>query len=483
MRKQNESRTPYSSVSVGANDGVVLRRPLDINRLLRTVAYASARAERLVKRAMMFPESDRGTARRYLKQASANNLAPRVFTSAKLAMLKLLASQAAMLLRNVELFDESKRGEAYLSEAHRLGHTGTFAWSPSSGDMYWTEETFRIFEYEPASTPTLKRVQLRIHPDDVGTFRRAAARASEDGQDFTHEYRLRMPDERVKYIHVVARAFRDEAGEVDFVGAVTDVSAIRLTERERPTARSGLAHVARETSLGEINVSIAHEVNQPLGAIMFNAEACVAWLDCDPPNLNEAHAALKRIFQNGTRAAEVIRRIRALAKNTDTKMAPLDLNDALTEVLSLMHHELLSSRVAVRIEHAGALPVIVADKIQLQQVILNLVMNGIEAMQSIADRPRELVIRSEQDDAQHVRVTVTDCGVGFPTDSADRLFNTLFTTKPSGMGMGLSICRSIIELHGGRIWAVPNMPYGASIQLTLPLYPEAALVEYGPAHV
>ncbi len=302
--------------------------------------------------------------------------------------------------------------------------------------MYWTEETFRIFEYEPASTPTLKRVQLRIHPDDVGTFRRAAARASEDGQDFTHEYRLRMPDERVKYIHVVARAFRDEAGEVDFVGAVTDVSAIRLTERERPTARSGLAHVARETSLGEINVSIAHEVNQPLGAIMFNAEACVAWLDCDPPNLNEAHAALKRIFQNGTRAAEVIRRIRALAKNTDTKMAPLDLNDALTEVLSLMHHELLSSRVAVRIEHAGALPVIVADKIQLQQVILNLVMNGIEAMQSIADRPRELVIRSEQDDAQHVRVTVTDCGVGFPTDSADRLFNTLFTTKPSGMGMG-----------------------------------------------
>ena len=163
-----------------------------------------------------------------------------------------------------------------MSEAQRLGHTGTFAWSPSSGDMYWTEETFRIFEYEPASTPTLKLVQRRIHPDDVATFRQVAARASEDGQDFTHEYRLRMPDERVKHIHVVARAFRDEAGEVDFVGAVTDVSAIRLAERELHKTRTDLAHVTRMTSLGELTASIAHEVNQPLGAIMFNAEACVA---------------------------------------------------------------------------------------------------------------------------------------------------------------------------------------------------------------
>jgi C4-dicarboxylate-specific signal transduction histidine kinase len=171
--------------------------------------------------------------------------------------------------------------------------------------------------------------------------------------------------------------------------------------------------------------SIAHEVNQSLGAILFNAEACVRWIDCDPPNLNEAHAALQRIRRDGTRAGEVIRRIRALAKNTDTKMAPLDLNDVLSEALGFVNHDLLSSRVAVRMEHEGALLCILADKVLLQQVILNLVINGIEAMQSIMDRARELVIRSARDDAQHVRVTVTDCGVGFPADSADRLFSTL----------------------------------------------------------
>jgi predicted ATPase/signal transduction histidine kinase/GAF domain-containing protein len=417
-----------------------------------------------------------------------NNLAPRVFTSARLAVLKLLASQAAISLENVRLYDELRmenserrraeeglrRSKAYLSEAQKLSHTGTFAWRPSSGKIYWTEETYRIFEYDPANTPTLELPQRRVHPDDVAAFRRVIQRASEDGRDFTHEYRLRMPDERVKHIQVVARAFRDEAGEVDFVGAVMDVSAIRRAERELHKTRTDLAHVTRVTSLGELSASIAHEVNQPLGAVMFNAEACMSWLDCNPPNMNEAQAALQRIVRDGTRAGEVLGRIRALAKKTDTKMAPLNLNDVLRESLSFVQHELLSSRVALRAEHASTLPVILADKVQLQQVILNLVMNGIEALQPITDRPRELVIRSEQADAQHVRITVTDCGVGFSADSADRLFNTFFTTKSSGLGMGLSICRSIIELHGGRIWAVPNVPHGATFQFTLPLHPGAA---------
>jgi signal transduction histidine kinase len=279
-----------------------------------------------------------------------------------------------------------------------------------------------------------------------------------------------MPDERVKHIHVVTRAFRDETGELDFVGAVMDVSSSRLAERELHKARTDLAHVSRVTSLGELTASIAHEVNQPLGAVMFNAEAALSWLDCDPPDMKEAHAALDRIIRDSTRAGEVIQRIRTLAKKTETKMAPLNLNEVLSESLTFVQHELSSARVALRVEHARTPPVILADKVQLQQVILNLVMNGIEAMQPITDRPRELLIRSEQDDARQVRVTVTDCGVGFPAESSNRLFNTFFTTKSRGMGMGLSICRSIIELHGGRIWAVPNAPHGATVQFTLPLH-------------
>ena len=207
---------------------------------------------------------------------------------------------------------------------------------------------------------------------------------------------------------------------------------------------------------------------------MFNAEACLSWLDGDSPNMNEAHAALERIIRDGTRAGEIIRRMRALAKKTAINMAALDLNDLLSDAVTFAQHELSSSRVALRTDYKSALPLVLADKVQLQQVILNLVINGIEAMQSVTDRPRELVIRSEQDEAQQVRVTVKDCGVGFSPDSADRLFNTFFTTKSGGMGMGLSICRSIIELHGGRIWAVPNQPHGATIQFTLPLHPAAA---------
>jgi len=403
-----------------------------------------------------------------------NNLAPRVFTSAKLCVLKMLASQAAISLENVQLYDELRRSEAYLSEAQRLSHTGTCAWRPSTETVYWTRETFSIFEFDPAITPTQDLAGRRVHPDDIDAFSRVLERASKDGRDYAHEYRLRMPDERIKHVHVVARAFRDEAGEVEFVGSVMDVTAIRQAEHELHKTQADLAHVMRVTSLGELTASIAHEVNQPLGAVLINADACLSWLNHKRPNLAEAHAALERIVRDGTRAGEVIRRVRTLAKKAETKLAPLNLNEVLSEALSLVQHELLSSRVALRMELAGALPVIRADKVQLQQVILNLVINGIEAMQPITDRARELVIRSEQDGAQLLRVTVKDCGVGFAADDAGRLFNTFFTTKASGLGMGLSICRSIIELHGGRIWAAPNVPHGATIQFTLPVNPGAA---------
>jgi predicted ATPase/signal transduction histidine kinase len=416
-----------------------------------------------------------------------NNLTSRVFTSAKLTVLKILASQAAISLENVRLYQELRaengerrraeaelrRSEAYLREAQKLSHTGTFSWRPSSGAIYWTAETYRIFEVDQAVTPTVELVLTRLHPEDVVYFSQMREQAADERQDLVYEYRLRMPDERIKRVHVVARALRDEAGDVEFVGAAMDVTAIRRAEQELHKTQGDLAHAMRVTSLGELTASIAHEVNQPLGAVMFNAEAALSWLDGERHNIDEARAALRRIVRDGTRAGEVIRRVRALANKTDTKMAPLDLNELLSEATTFVQHELLNSRVVLRVEQMHPRAVVLADKVQLQQVVLNLVVNGIEAMQSITDRPRELVIRSEPDDARNVRVTVSDSGVGFSADSADRLFNTFYTTKSSGMGMGLSICRSIIELHGGRIWAVPNVADGAAIQFILPLHPES----------
>jgi PAS domain S-box-containing protein len=241
---------------------------------------------------------------------------------------------------------------------------------------------------------------------------------------------------------------------------------MQASERLRD-AQAELARVMRVTTLGELTASIAHEVNQPLGAVVNAAGACQRWLDGDTPNLDEARQAVDWIIKEGNRASEVILRVRALAKKTDIEKAPLDVNDIIREALVLVRRELTSHHVSLRMELASALPSILGDRVQLQQVIINLVMNGVEAMLSVTDRPRQLVIQSREDGTQQVLVSVTDCGVGISAKDADRLFNAFFTTKAGGMGMGLSICRSIIEAHGGRLWATANAPHGATFQFTI----------------
>jgi signal transduction histidine kinase len=226
--------------------------------------------------------------------------------------------------------------------------------------------------------------------------------------------------------------------------------------------------------LGELAASIAHEVNQPLAAVVANAEAGLRWLRRGTPDVDAACRSLEWIIDDGNRASEVIRRVRALANKTSIEKVPLDVNDVVRETIALVRRELISHRVTLRTELTPALPIILGDRVQLQQVIINLVMNGAEAMQSVTDRPRELVIRSGQDETQQVLVSVTDCGVGISAENADRLFNAFFTTKSGGMGMGLSICRSIMEAHGGRLWATANVPHGAMFQFTLPVNAEHA---------
>ena len=250
---------------------------------------------------------------------------------------------------------------------------------------------------------------------------------------------------------------------------IASLSEQKRAEEALREAQADLAHVTRVTTLGEIAASIAHEVNQPLAAVVANAEACLRWLDRGTPDLDAARRSVEWIIDDANRASEVIRRVRALANKSDVEKAPLDINDVVKEVIALVQGELVSHRVSLRMEFANALPVVPADRVELQQVVINLVMNGIEAMQSVTDRPRELLIRSLQDETQQVLVSVTDCGVGISAENADRLFNAFFTTKTNGMGMGLSICRSIIEAHGGRLWASANLPHGATFQFTLPV--------------
>jgi PAS domain S-box-containing protein len=358
--------------------------------------------------------------------------------------------------------------ETYLAEAQQLSHTGSFGWKVSSGEIFWSEEGFRIFGFDSTTRPSMELVLSRVHPDDLVLVRQVIDRAANERRDFDFEHRLRLPGGTVKHVRVVARATRNETGNVDFVGAVMDVSSIRLAELELQSTRTELAHVMRVTSLGELTASIAHEVNQPLGAVVANAQACLGWLDRQPPDLDEVHAAVERIVRDGHRAGEVIQRVRALIRRTDTQMVVLHVNEIVSEAMSIVEHELFRARVSPRMELSTDLPVVFGDRVQLQQVLLNLIINGIEAMQTVTDRPRELIIRSEQDEAHQVQITVTDCGVGLPAESAHRIFDAFVTTKASGMGMGLSICRSIIQAHGGRIWASTKESCGAAVQFTLP---------------
>ncbi|WP_224741922.1 PAS domain-containing sensor histidine kinase [Bradyrhizobium sp. 2S1] len=370
-----------------------------------------------------------------------------------------------------------QQSEMYLTEAQRLSHTGSFGWHVANGEMIWSEETFRIFEFDKAPCIKHGTVLQRVHPNDRTRVQRTIDRASVDGKDFEHGYRLLMPNGAIKYVHARAHAVTNISGDTEFIGAVTDVTARKRAESELHEAQMNLAHVTRVTALGELAASIAHEVNQPLAAVVTNAAACLRWLNRAAPDLNEARGAVRSIISDGNRAGEVIQRVRALVNKTTDQKAPLDINAAINEVIGLVQHELQSHLISLQLDLAPALPPVIADRIQLQQVILNLVLNGIEAMQPVTDRPRELVIRTRIDPAKHddagqILVTVTDCGVGITTENADRLFDAFYTTKASGMGMGLSICRSIVEAHRGRLSVAGNTGPGATFQFTLPLREE-----------
>jgi PAS domain S-box-containing protein len=357
--------------------------------------------------------------------------------------------------------------ETYLAEAQQLSHTGSFGWNVASGNVFLSDEGRRIFEWHTTESLTLEKMLSRVHPDDLSHVQRSLERAADDPRDFDFEHRLLLPGGAVKHVRVAARPMAGSDG-ADLIGAVMDVTVIRAAEAALRIARTELAHVMRVTSLGELTASIAHEVNQPLGAVVANAEACIGWLDREVPDLREVRAAIARIVSDGLRAGEVIRRVRALVKRSEPEATRLDINGVVIEAVAFLRHELDRSRVSVRLE-LGADPILVlGDRIQLQQVLINLAMNAIEAMNSVTDRPRDLLIRTERDGAK-AQVAVIDSGIGVPQEHIKRMFEAFFTTKSSGMGMGLSICRSIIEAHGGRIGASSSQVGGSTLEFNLPL--------------
>ena len=268
---------------------------------------------------------------------------------------------------------------------------------------------------------------------------------------------------------------RDERGQpVSILETNTNITERIKTQEELQQAHAQLAHVTRVATIGELTASIAHEVNQPLAAIVTNGDACLRWLGRDVPQLDESRAAVNRMIGDARRASAVIARLRALFRKTDPEEERLDINDVISEAIPLVRREVISHRVSLRLDLATALPPVLGDRIQLQQVIINLLTNGIQAMATVADRPCELLIQSQEHESDLVLVAVQDTGIGIEPEHESQLFNAFFTSKPDGMGMGLSICRSIIEAHGGRIWASRNAGPGATFQFTLPSIQERA---------
>jgi PAS domain S-box-containing protein len=533
-----------------------------------------------------------------------------------------------------------QRSEAYLAEAQSLSHTGSFGWNVSTGDIYWSEETFRIFEFEPTTRITLELAIERTHPNDRPAVQHLVETIQRDPQSVQTEYRLLMPEGSIKYIQVVGRPSSAESGVLEYTGAITDITERKLVEqrlraqhlvtealaeaatleeaapkilralcesllwdlgalwrldseagalrcvdvwhnasieapqfeaisRERTfmpgrwlpgqvwsshepayipdvgqdvnfqrgsiAAREGLhsafgipillgrevfgvmefysqeirqpqpdlldmmatlgsqvgqfierkraedalhhaqtelAHVARVATLGEMTASIAHEINQPLGAVVNNASACLRWLKAH--NTDEAMRSAELVIADGHRAGEIISRIRKLARKVPPQKDWIDINDTIREVIALAHGELLSNRVSLKTHFADDLPLISGDRIQLQQVVLNLIMNAVEAMSGNVECSRQLSVGSKANGPQTALVEVRDSGAGLDPKSLDRLFDAFYTTKPSGLGMGLAISRSIVGAHGGRLWAVPNEGRGATFQFTLPTAEETS---------
>ena len=365
-----------------------------------------------------------------------------------------------------------RRSEAYLSEAQRLSRTGSFGWDAVSGQIYWSDETFRIFGCDPAITPTIQTVLDRTHPEDRPRVRQTIDRAATEKRDFAHEYRLMMPDGSVKHVRALAhRTPTEDAESVVFVGAVTDITERKRAEEEHAKLRqleADLARINRVSMMGELAASLAHEIKQPITGVAMNASICLRWLQNEPPSIEDARETVSDIINDVKRATDIIDRNHSFYRRGSSRRELVDLNEIIRHMIALLRDAADRNSISIRTELDPKLAMTTADRVQLQQVLMNLMLNGIEAMKGSSGA---LTITSKQNEDGQLMVSVGDSGIGLPVEGAERIFEAFFTTKPDGTGIGLPLSLRIIDSHGGRLWASANTPRGAVFHFTVPITP------------
>lgn len=375
-----------------------------------------------------------------------------------------------------EANENLRKSEVQLAEAQRLSLTGSFIWCPTTGFMHWSAQTYRLFDYDPAMPLEPDRIYERILPDDEQGFRDVIEKARTSTGDFDCEFRVKSADGMGRSLHFVIRARYEPDGCLAYYGAIQDVTERRRAEqeavrRERRMAemRNELAHANRLATVGQLSTSISHDVRQPLASLVLSSRAGLNWLACAQPNINAARIAFERIQAAGQRASEILDRTKAFARKAQPSKEFVEINTIVADTVALIAPDARRRAIAVSADLTEGLAAPFSDRVQIQQVILNLAVNAMEAMDGPHEGPRQVMIRTWKASEDAVGVGVCDTGPGVPQERRGRLFDAFYTTKPGGMGMGLAICRDIIEAHGGKLWMVPNEPGGAAFHLTLPL--------------
>jgi PAS domain S-box-containing protein len=397
----------------------------------------------------------------YVVKSRLSRLAPSVLRALREARERAERKKAEEALR---------RSEMYLSEAQRLSHTGSFGWEPASGKIYWSDESYRIFGCEPTIQPTVQTALDRTHPDDRMRLQQILDRAAIERGEYFAEHRVLMADGSVKYVRAVAHPSTGEDPQsFVFVGAVMDVTERKRAEAERERLsqlEAVLAYMNRVSMMGELAASLAHEIKQPIAAAAFHGQACTNWLSGDAPNVTKASKAASAMVAAVTSAGRIIDRVSSLYRRGAPERELVDLNGIVREMSLLLSDTANRNAVSIRTDLDPELPTTTADRVQLQQVLMNLMLNGIEAMQ---DTRGELTVASKRIEDGQLLISVSDTGIGLSTDQSERVFEAFFTTKPRGTGMGLSISRRIVASHGGQLWASPNTGRGTTFQFTLPV--------------